>query len=56
MNVEEATLSLKLEKCGRRKTLTFDIGPNACNLKSQPEPLRTVGEKYLRRWGIAPTA
>jgi hypothetical protein len=54
MNIEEATLSMKFEKFGRQKMLTFDIGPKVCNLNSQPEPLRTLGEKYLRRWGIAP--
>jgi hypothetical protein len=56
MNIDEATLSMKIEESGRQETLTFDIGPKVCTLNSQPEPLRTLGEKYLRRWGIAPVA
>ncbi|MBI9017336.1 MAG: hypothetical protein JEZ07_08770 [Phycisphaerae bacterium] len=52
LQVERATISIKLNGYGRRKALTFDIGPKSSNLKSQPENIRQIGEKYLRRWGI----
>ena len=50
--VERATISMKLDGYGRKKTLTFDIGPNSCTLKSEAEPFRLLGEKYLKRWKI----
>lgn len=50
--VERATISMKLDGYGRRKALTFDIGPNSCTLKSEAEPFRLLCEKYLKRWKI----
>ena len=36
------------------RNLAFDVTfPNTCNLKSMAEDERELGEKYLRRWGIA---
>ena len=39
---------------GRQKTLTFEVSfPNRSNLKSvRREELRSIGEKYLKLWGI----
>lgn len=50
--VERATISIKLDGYGRRKALTFDIGPKSCTLKSESERFRELGEKYLRQWEI----
>lgn len=37
----------------RQRSLSFEVShPNSCNLKSKPERLREIGEKYLRRWEI----
>lgn len=52
LQVEKARLSMQLDGYGRSKTLTFDISPRTCSLKSKPEHLRDLGEKYLRKWGI----
>jgi hypothetical protein len=55
-NVTQVTLSVRLVEVaanGRPKALTFNVSyPDACTLKSQPEELRLLGEKYLKRWGI----
>jgi hypothetical protein len=39
---------------GRQQTMTFEVSfPNRSNLKSvKREQLRSIGEKYLKRWGI----
>jgi hypothetical protein len=52
LRVEKARISMQLDGYGRSKSLTFDISPRTCSLKSKPERLRELGEKYLRRWGI----
>lgn len=52
LRVERATISMKLDGYGRKKSLTFDIGPKSCTLKSEPEQFRKLGEKYLRKWGL----
>jgi hypothetical protein len=37
----------------RQSSLSFEVShPNSSNLKSKPERLREIGEKYLRRWEI----
>jgi hypothetical protein len=39
---------------GRERTLTFTVShPDSCDLKGKPEEQRDLGDKYLRRWGIA---
>lgn len=40
---------------GRKpKTLSFDVSyPNSCDLKSKPDAMRVIGERCLKRWGIA---
>lgn len=39
---------------GRPKTLTFDVSlPSSCDLKSKPDEMRVIGERCLKRWGIA---
>ena len=36
-----------------QSSLSFEVShPNSSNLKSKPERLREIGEKYLRRWEI----
>ena len=52
LRVEKARICMKLQGYGRSRSLTFDISPRTCSLKSKPERLRQLGEKYLRRWGI----
>jgi hypothetical protein len=35
------------------KSLSFDLSwPNSSNLKSKPEGVRELAEKYLRQWGL----
>lgn len=56
LNVTQATIQILFAPVGgaRPKSLRFDISyPDACNLKSKREELRIIGEKYLKRWGIA---
>jgi hypothetical protein len=52
----KATLSVKfLPGVGSRRgeTLTFNITvPNGCDLKSQTERQRLVGERYVKSWGL----
>jgi hypothetical protein len=52
LRVERATISMRLKGYGRKKTLTFDIGPKSCTLKSELERFFNLGEKYLRLWGL----
>lgn len=52
LRVERAAITLKLEGRGRTRQLTFEVGPDSCNLKGKRDDLRELGEKYLRRWGI----
>jgi hypothetical protein len=52
LRVERATISMKLDGYGRKKSLTFDIGPKSCTLKSESERFRELGEKYLRKWEL----
>jgi hypothetical protein len=56
MVVTQATLSLTYLSAedGRERPLTFTVSfPDSCDLKGKPEEQRQLGEKYLRRWGIA---
>jgi hypothetical protein len=52
----KATLSVKfLPGVGNRRgeTLTFNITvPNGCDLKSQTERQRLVGERFVKSWGL----
>lgn len=53
LRVSKATISMQLNGGTRRKTLTFNITwPNRCDLKSKPDDLRALGEKYLQEWKI----
>lgn len=55
VTVTQATLQFTLPPGGngRVNRQSFSIStPKSCNLKSKPESLRKLGEKYLRRWGI----
>jgi len=45
-------LTFMNEGQGRPKTLTFNVGPNSCDLKSKPEDMRAVGERCLKLWRI----
>ena len=37
----------------RGKTMTFHVScPNTCDLKSNPDDVRVVGERCIRRWGM----
>ncbi len=38
---------------GQPRSLSFEVShPNSSNLKSKPERMRQIGEKYLRLWGL----
>jgi hypothetical protein len=37
----------------RAEGLTFNVGLHSCDLKSKPDTVRVIGERCLRRWGIA---
>jgi hypothetical protein len=52
LRIERATISMKLQGYGPKKSLTFEIGPESCTLESEPEPLRRLGEKYIHKWGL----
>jgi hypothetical protein len=52
LRVERATITMKLDGYGRKKAITFDIGPKSCTLKSESEQFRKIGEKYLKKWGL----
>lgn len=54
--VLKATFRLKFrpDDRGRQPILTFDVSaPNSCNLKSKPDDQRVVGDRCLKRWGVA---
>ncbi len=56
LNVTAATLVITYQGGGgdRPRTLTFDVTyPNSCSLKSEADDRRALGERCLRRWGIA---
>jgi hypothetical protein len=55
MHVTQVTLQFRLAPRGdgRPKKLEFDVtSPDGCSLKSHPDDMRALGEKYLKRWGI----
>jgi hypothetical protein len=55
VNVTQAGLRFEFDGSDpeRPKSMSFDVShPNSSNLKSKPERLRELGEKYLKRWGI----
>jgi len=37
----------------RADGLSFNVGLHSCDLKSKPDAMRVVGERCLKRWGIA---
>ncbi len=55
--IQHAKLSIEFyPRAGakRGKVLSFEITtPNKCSLKDHTEKERLIGEKYLRRWGLA---
>jgi hypothetical protein len=52
--VLQVKLHFSLTGRGRTRSLTFEVRSDSCTLKSKPESLQRLGEKYLRRWGILP--
>ena len=54
--VVRATIKMQIATARRSRTLTFDLTESTSNLKSKPEAMRAIAEKYLPRWGIAPRA
>jgi len=55
LNVTQAGFKLTFDQQEgeRRRSLSFEVSyPNSSNLKSKPERLRDIGEKYLRNWGV----
>lgn len=45
--------SFDQQEDGQSRSLSFEVShPNSSNLKSKPEQLRLIGEKYLRLWRI----
>ena len=54
--VVRATIKMTIATESRPRSLTFDLTANSCNLKSKPETMRLIAEKYLVNWRIAPAA
>lgn len=52
LRVSRAKLKLTFGEQGPARSMTFTVSTRSCNLKSLTEPLRVVGEKYLRKWKI----
>lgn len=55
VGVEEVRIRVRILEDGERRgrTLTINVTPRACDLKSQDDDdLRVFGEKCLRAWGI----
>lgn len=55
VNVSQAAIKISFDQQDETlpRSLSFEVSyPNSSNLKSKPERLRLLGEKYLRSWGI----
>lgn len=52
IHVERAAITMTFMEHCSKKTLTFEIGPKSCTLKSESDEYRLLGEKYLKKWGI----
>lgn len=55
VNVSSVTLKLSFDHDAPDlpRSMSFDVSyPNSSNLKSKPEGLRELGEKYLKEWSI----
>lgn len=52
VHVERAAITMTLTGYKNKKSLTFEIGPKNCTLKSEADEFRLLGEKYLRKWRI----
>jgi len=55
LNVTQAGFKITFDQQEgeRQRSLSFEVSyPNSSNLKSKPERLREIGEKYLRNWGV----
>lgn len=55
LNVTQAGLKFTFDETNDDlpKSLSFDLSyPNSSNLKSKPETVRDLAEKYLRQWGL----
>jgi len=51
--VTKATLAFRFADGSKHRSMTFEVAsPNSCSLKNKRDELRTLGEKYLRRWNI----
>lgn len=56
LHVTAATFAVRYRGAGdgRVRSLTFRVTyPDTCTLKNQPDDRRRLGERLLRRWGIA---
>ena len=45
-------LHFELDNNGQGRSMTFEVRPKSCTLKSKREEQRLLGEKYLGKWGI----
>lgn len=52
LTVGRARLRFKFAAGGPCRSFAFDVSKTSCTLKSKPEEIRVIGEKYLRLWGI----
>jgi len=55
LNVTQVGLKFSFDESNEEmpRSLSFDMSyPNSSNLKSKPDSVREVAEKYLREWGL----
>lgn len=55
LNVTQVGLKFSFDESNEEmpRSLSFDLSsPNSSNLKSKPEDVREIAEKYLRQWGL----
>ena len=55
LNVTQVGLKFSFDESNEEmpKSLSFDLSyPNSSNLKSKPDAVREIAEKYLRQWGL----
>lgn len=53
VRVKQATFNMRFSAGFRARSATFNVSaPHSCDLKSKPDGVRLIGEKYLRLWGV----
>ena len=55
LNVTQVGLKFSFDESNEElpRSLSFDLSyPNSSNLKSKPDGVREIAEKYLREWGL----